>query len=176
MVYSSEELKDLEAGTGDYSATTRAPALNWQTLKPGEQLWPKAPQGWGQIMERLVALDAGLDWKELVARIWHEAYEVSSVAELGDRAQVAGRRLANLTAYLEEVVMEGREFPPPSDEELVAAIGWAFDGIVVAIPEPDPAALEAAQAKLAEAAQTAADLEQIEFGDAAAEPEEPAAS
>ena len=167
MVYSSEELRDLEAGTGDYSASTRAPALAWGTLDPGAQLWPNAPKGWKEIDERLRLLDAGLDWKELVARIFQAAYSAGSVAELPDQ-QVAGRRLANLVSYLEEVVMEGREFPPPSDDELVAAVGWAFEGAIVEIPEPDPGVIEAAQASLDAAASRAAgvaEVEDIPFGE-----------
>jgi hypothetical protein len=137
MVYSSEELRDLDGEPeGDYAASTAPPAVTWETLAPGAQLHPDAPKGWKEIDESLRYVHAGLEWKDVVAAIFLEAYGVAAVADLGEKTQEAGRRLANMAGYLREVVQEGKEFPPPSDDEVVRAIAWAFDGAVVELPEP----------------------------------------
>lgn len=182
MVYSSEELRDLDDSAGGYGASTRqpaAPAITWENLDPGKYLHPDAPKGWKDILAALQAVDAGIDWTEVVKRILVAVYKVETVRELSEEsAQAAGRRLANLAAYLADVVMEKREFPPPSDAEIVAAVAWAFDGLVVEIPESDPAAVEAAQeaaaAAAAEAPAEAVEGEVIDEGgdsDAALTPE-----
>ena len=143
------------------AAAPAAKPVDWTTLDPGEQLHPDAPAGWKDVDEVLRAVDPSREWKQVVAAIFAAVYDASSVADLGERSQDAGRRLANFAGYLRDVVTEGRDFPPPSDEQVVAAVAWAFGGVVVELP---PAVVEGEVVEgeeLSEAALLELDLEAL---------------
>jgi hypothetical protein len=134
MVYSSEELKDLEGfDTDGYNATAAAKQepVTWESIDPGKQLHPNAPKGWGEVKLVMDAIDGSRDWPWIVQAILSGRYRVTRVADLGEHYQEAGRRLANCVAYIADVLMEGREFPPPSSEEVQQAVAWAFEGLII---------------------------------------------
>ena len=178
LVYSKEELGDLGPDE-DYSASTKPEPVTWETLKPGEQLWWNAPKGWAQILVVLEGIDSSVDWPAVVSLVLDASYGVTRVADLGDNAQVAGRRLANMSAYLADVVLEGKDFPPPTDDEIRVAIAWAFEGLAVEIPdriertsdeeqkqeEEDPAGDAALSPEQQEAFTAAVEKDEIEFGE-----------
>jgi hypothetical protein len=76
--------------------------------------------------------------------------------------------------------MDGQEFPPPTEAEVVGAIQWAFEGFTFEPPfpeveheviEPTDAALDAeAQAEMMRAAE--AEQAEIEFGPEEGQPDE----
>lgn len=131
MVYTTEEMRDLEGWDNDGYDATSAPRLVWGEFNPGEILHPDTPKGWRAIMEWLEYVDAGVDWPFLLRGVLQAKYGVESVRDLGESNQVAGRRAANLAGYLRQHVMEGKEFPPPSDEEIIGAVQWAFEGLTL---------------------------------------------
>jgi hypothetical protein len=140
MVYTTEELRDLEGFEGGYDAGTASgiEPPTWEEMDPGAVMHPKAPRDWKEIQLTLNALDPQRDWPVVVRGILQAKYRVERVADLGSNYQDAGRRMANFAGYLAEVEMEGKEFPPPSADEINAAMGWAFDGLIMDIPEPKP--------------------------------------
>ena len=137
-----------------------------------QALHPNAPNGWKDILLVLDYADSTLDWTKIVATILGAKYEVEKVNDIPPaQRQVVGRRLANMAAYLTDVVMEGNEFPPPNEAEVVGAIQWAFEGLTLEPPFPEvehevieptdsDAALDAEQS----AAMMSAEEAQIEFG------------
>jgi hypothetical protein len=183
MVYAAEELRDLEGfGSEGYGATAAGPPVEWETMDPGVSLHPNAPNGWKDILLVLDYADATLDWTKIIATILSMKYGVGKVNDLAqaDR-QIVGRRLANLSAYLTDVVMDGQEFPPPNEAEVVGAIQWAFEGFTFEPPfpeveheviEPDEsdAALDAEAS--AEMMRAEAEQAEIEFGSEESRPDD----
>lgn len=182
MVYTTEEMRDLEGWDSDgYEATTAPPKLVWGEFNPGEILHPDTPKGWRAIMEWLDFTEASVDWAFVLSGILQAKFGVASVKDLGEQNQVAGRRAANLAGYLREHVMEGKDFPPPSDDEIVEAIQWAFDGMTLETPLKRKEAIEGevvdeggSDAALTPEEQQAlkdavdADTSEIEFGEPSA--------
>lgn len=182
MVYSTEEIRDLEGWDTDGYTAGQAPTLVWGEFNPGEVLHPDTPKGWGAIVEWLDYADASVDWPFILKGILLAKYRVDSIRNLGAQNQVAGRRAANMAGYLRLHVMEGKEFPPPTDDEIIAAIQWAFEGLTLdSIKRRDAEAGEvvdegddSSDAALTEEEQEAlrnavdADVDEIEFGEASA--------
>lgn len=132
MVYTSEEMKDLEGWDNDgYESGAAPPPLVWGEFNPGEILHPDTPKGWRLIMEWLDYVDSTVDWKFLLGGVFSAKYGAASVRDLGEHYQVASRRAANLAGYLRLHVMEGKEFPPPSEEEIIGAVQWAFENLTL---------------------------------------------
>jgi hypothetical protein len=141
MVYSSEELADLEGFDTDGYNATAAPRIEWDTMDPGQVLHPNAPNGWQDILLVFEFVDAGRDWQKIIGALLQAKYGVERVNGLAPSLrQQVGRRMANLAAHLTDVVMEGKEFPPPNDAELVDSIQWAFEGFTFEPPFPEKAA------------------------------------
>ena len=136
MVYTAEEVQDFD-GSG-YGETTAQPPVEWATLDPGVTMHPDSPKGWKPILDVLEWVNPALNWPWIVQGIFRGKYGVATVAELGERQQEAGRRLANLAAYLRDEVLEGKDFPPASDEQVVSAIGWAFEGLHIDLSTMPP--------------------------------------
>lgn len=175
MVYAAEELRDLEGfdGSGYAEGTAIQPvAVAWEDLDPGAVMHPDAPKGWKEILDAFEAVDPGRNWRWFVQGILTGKYWVERPQDLGDDYQDAGRRMANLAGYLQFVVMEGKEFPPPSDEDLVSAVQWAFDGLTIEIIDPpeegevvEPEESHAALSAEETAAMAGAIEVEVEFGD-----------
>ncbi len=139
MVYSAEELRDLDPEESGYGASTSQPEpepVKWEELKPGEMLHPLSPAGWKDIDLTLRTLDGARDWTKIVKGILSGKYRAASVKYLGEKERrEVGYRLANFAGYLAEVVMQGQEFPPPGDEDVLTAMKWAFEGLTMDLPE-----------------------------------------
>jgi len=132
MVYTSEEMHDLEGwDTDGYKAGEPPAPPAWGEFNPGEILHPDTPKGWRVTLEWLDYVDSTVDWPFILRGVFQAKYGVESVADLGTNNQVAGRRTANLAGFLRLHVMEGQEFPPPSDDQIIEAIQWAFEGLTL---------------------------------------------
>lgn len=149
MVYTSEEMKDLEGwDTDGYNAGVAQP-VEYATLDPGAVLHPNAPNGWKDILMVLEYADPLLDWPKIIATILSGKYRVERVNDLAPNVrQVVGRRMANLAGYLVDVTMEGKEFPPPNEAEVVEAIQWAFEGFTLEPPFPEKPKEEALEGEV----------------------------
>lgn len=127
----------------------------------GAVLVPGAPAGWKDILDVMEAVDSARDWQQIVASILEVKYKVATVKDLdGEEQSAVGKRTANLAAYLQIHLMEGKEFPPPNDSELVEAIQWAFDGLTLEPPFPEKEAGDAALSPEAQAQMKAAALDE----------------
>ena len=174
MVYTREEMEDLDSfDTGGGYEDPAAQPVTWETLDPGARMHPSAPRNWKEIGLTLSALDSTRDWKALVAEILDAQHGVTRVADLTEEQNVqAGTRMANLAGYLAEVIMEGKEFPPPTSAEISGSVAWAFEGLSLDVTDPEPlqgeevdAGTDAALTAEEAAAMAEAEDAQIEFGE-----------
>lgn len=142
LVYSAEEMRDLEEGS--YGVGTGYDATTAKPFDPGEDLLPGALQGDGFLVklgDAFHALDPRVDWRGVIDQL-----EPNPDA----RGEVFWRRISNAVA---KIGHDPNELPPPTDESILDAFAWAFDGLVIELHRPE---VEAAQAELDEEAATAA--------------------
>lgn len=155
MVYSSEEVADWndgDFGGGGYDTDTRPQQQQRRGARPatsdGVELRADAPLGWGAISEAMKAIDAGMDWAAWTSQAMVALAGKAKLADLDDTENKdVGIRVANGLAHLTEA-LAGRDFPPPSRDEIQQAFGFA-DSIDVRLdgpPEPlDPTEAAAAR-------------------------------
>lgn len=125
MNYTAEEVRDFDDASNPYSSGYSDDVTESTYFDPARELAPNAPKGWKDIDKALHAIDGTLDWAALVSDLAMDAYQVPSVKEMNDeQTPPFGRRLANLAARLHDKY--GTDFPPPSPDEIMTEVEWAF--------------------------------------------------
>lgn len=111
------------------------------TFDPARTYLPGAPRGWDKVATLLEHVDKDVDWKATTASAVKALHGAESVGALPAELQAtAGVRLANVAARL----AEGGDFPPPTDEQIVAAYAEMWEGVRVEVVRraPEPSAEE----------------------------------
>jgi hypothetical protein len=130
-------------------------------LDTGKDLLPGAIAGGQDFLERLgnrlYAIDASIDWRAVTdVELGREQWQTDG------KGEEFWRRMANAA----EKVGDLSSFPPPSDEEIVAAFAWAFDGVAIELTRPVAEALDAGAADAADADEEPAPLGNTPLPDA----------
>lgn len=176
MVYATEEMQDWDDGGygGSGYDTPAAEKPKRAVTSDGVEMRADAPQGWTQIMETLKGIDPAMPWKEWVAQASHVLTGKTAFADLSEQEKIdCGIRVANGVAHL-TVALAGRDFPPPSREEVQTAFAQA-DSVAAVLAGPDTpldpteatgAAESAGNAEAGENPDGAADAQETPAGDA----------
>jgi hypothetical protein len=125
LVYSKEEMEDWDEGPygGSYGVGEGYEATTDRAFDPGTDVLVSAHRGDGfqqKIADGLKYKRADIDWRAVITQAWE-----------GERTTEFWKRLSNFEAKL--ATDHPHEMPPINDEEVIQAIAWAFNGVVVEI-------------------------------------------
>lgn len=156
MSYSAEEVQDFD-DEGGYSSMgvegiAAEQAVNSVTFRPGVDLLSGAPRNFEDTAKLLNALDNQMDWAAWGSEARQAIFNEPEFKNLSEEQRIEfGKRMANTATYLRDTVMEGKDFPPPTHDEVRKAFAWAFEGATLTGPEEaEPAEQAELQAMAAE--------------------------
>lgn len=140
LVYTKEELEDIDEHEGGYGVGTGYDASTEQPIEPGTHLMLSAVQGADvlavkELDVKMKALNPHVDWKQLIALGVQAQFGVKERKELSE-AQSAEwwLRLRNSVAKLEQDCGDFDGELAASPEQVKAAFVWAFPKFDAEIP------------------------------------------
>lgn len=157
MSYSAEEVQDFDDDDGGYSSMgvdgiTADQAVNSVTFRPGVDLLSGAPRSFEDTAKLLNSLDGQMDWAAWGSEARQAIFNEPEFKNLSEEQRIEfGKRMANAATYLRDTVMEGKDFPLPTHDEIRKAFAWAFEGATLTGPaEVEPEEQAELQAMAAE--------------------------